>query len=125
MPSHTTTTTTTTTRNMKFYCKIAYTSISGLFEVPSNLNIGEFLEYANTNFRNILNINSRYYIEMVEIITSLDGPAELAPPMEPRYDETLEERYGNNYNSNKTIGFYIRPTHPITRVFVCQDDYSI
>lgn len=68
--------------------------------------------------RNNLNINQRYDIELVDT-GKPDG--ELAPPMEPRYDETLLQRYGH---TNQLVTFYARPVHPITREFRRNANYS-
>lgn len=116
--------TTSQVRNMNVYCKIAFTEKTATFTVQSNMTIAEFLEYANTNFRTDLNIHDSYDIELVQIGNIINGLPELAPPVEPRYDETLETRYSHIYDSCNLISFYIRPVHPITREFIRRTDYS-
>jgi hypothetical protein len=106
------------TNTIQVYFKIPYTEITTVVNVEDSLTTMEFLEYVNTNVRNNLNINQKYDIEIVD--TDKTG-GELAAPMEPRYDETLLQRYGN---TNQIISFYARPVHPITGEFIRQNDYS-
>ena len=104
---------------IQVYFKIPFTEITTTCVVNCNLTTNELLEYVNTDVRNNLNINSRFDIELVD--TGKPG-GELATCMEPRYDETLLQRYNI---VNKTISFYARPVHPITREFIRQENYSI
>lgn len=86
--------------------------------VQNSLTTQDFLEYVNIYVRNNLNINQRYDIELVD--TGKEG-GELAPAMEPRYDESLLQRYGN---TRQTVVFYARPVHPIIREFRRNTNYS-
>lgn len=106
------------TNTIQVYFKIPYTEITSVVVVQNSLTTQEFLEYVNIDVRNNLNINQRYDIELVD--TGKEG-GELAPPMEPRYDETLLQRYGN---TRQTVAFYARPVHPITREFRRNANYS-
>jgi len=100
------------------YFKIPYTEITTLLRIPISLTIRQFLEYVDTNLPRInLNIHPRYRIQVVE--TGKPG-GELAVEMEPRDDQTLLERYGNN----NIIAFYVRPINPITREFIRSDNYT-
>jgi len=106
------------TNIISVYFKIPYTDITTVVDVEDSLTTAQFVEYVNTYVRNNLNINQRYYIEIVE--TGKPG-GELAPPIEPRDDETLLQRYGNR---NKCIAFYSRPVHQIVREFIYNNNYS-
>ena len=103
---------------IQVYFKIPFTDITTTCVVDCSLTTLEFMDYVNSDVRNNLNINSRYDIELVDI--GKRG-GELATCMEPRYDETLLQRYNR---MNKVIAFYARPVHPITREFVRRDNYS-
>ena len=111
-------------KNIDIYCKIAFTEQTATFTVQSNMTIAEFLEYANTYFRNDLNIHESYDIELVQTGNIINGLPELAPPVEPRYDQTLETRYSHIYALDNLVSFYVRPVHPITREFIRRPDYS-
>lgn len=107
------------TNNITIYFKVPYTDITTVVDVDDSLTTMEFLEYVNNEnnyIRDKLYINSRFDIEVVD--TGKPGD-ELACPMEPRYDETLSQRYGQN----KFVSFYARPVHPITREFRRSDNY--
>lgn len=100
------------------YFKIPYTEITTLLRIPNNLTIRQFLEYVDNDLPRInLNIHQRYSIQVVE--TGKPG-GELAVEMEPRDDQTLLQRYGNN----NSIAFYVRPVEPSTRQFIRSDIYS-
>jgi hypothetical protein len=103
---------------IQVYFKIPFTEITTTCNVDCSLTTLEFMNYVNSDIRYNLNIHSRYYIELVD--TGKPG-GELATCMEPRYDETLLQRYNR---MNKVIAFYTRPVHPITREFVRRDNYS-
>ena len=117
--------TTPVLRNINVYCKICYTDITKEYSVQENITISDFLEFANTTIKPSLNINDSYDIDIVNVGNLVNGDAELAPPIEPRYDQTLGERYRDIINSYKTISFYVRPVHPITREFIRRENYSI
>lgn len=91
------------TNTIQVYFKIPYTEVTTVVNVKDSLTTVEFMEYVNTYVRNILNINPRDVIELVE--AGKPG-GELAVHMEPRHDETLLQRYGN---TNQTLAFYARP----------------
>lgn len=99
------------------YFKIPYTEVTSVNMIKKSLTTSEFVEYVNTDVRNTLNINSKYYIEVVDISKP---SGELAEPIEPRNDETLLQRYGD---VNKSIAFYIRPVDRITREFIRRLNY--
>jgi hypothetical protein len=101
----------------QFYFKIPFTEITTFVEIQKCLTTNEFLEYVNIEVRNNLNINSKYDIEVVD---AGKPNGELAYCMEPRYDETLLQRYGN---VKTIIACYARPVHPITREFIRRDNY--
>jgi hypothetical protein len=65
-----------------------------------------------------LNINSKYYIEVIDVGQT---DKELAQCIEPRDEDTLLQRY---CHINQPIAFYVRPVNPITREFVRQNDYA-
>jgi hypothetical protein len=109
-------------RYFDIYCKIPFTEVTGTFRVQSNMTITQFLEYANADIRNNLNIHSYYAIEVVQ--TGKPG-VELAEAIEPTHEQTLEERYGNIYNAGNLVAFYIRPVNPVTREFIRRVDYSL
>lgn len=106
------------TNRISIYFKIPYTKITTVVNVDNSLTTIEFLEYVNDHVRNKLNINSKYHIELVD---TGKPEGELAAPMEPRYDETLLQRYGSN---NTLVTFYARPVNPMTREFTRVTDYS-
>ena len=108
-------------RHFNIYCKIPFTDVSGMFTVQSNMTIAEFIEHANTNFRNNLNIHSSYDIEVVQ---TGNREAELASPIETTNTQTLEQIYGHIYNAGNIIAFYIRPVNPVTREFIRRANYS-
>ena len=111
-------------QTMEFYCKIPYTEITGVFRVPCELTIAQFFEYCNNVIKVNLNIHSRYDIELVDIDNNVNGQAELATAIEPRNNQTLKERYSNNYNNNYRTSLYIRPVNPTTREFIIQNIYD-
>lgn len=108
-------------RDFNIYCKIPFTDITGMFTLQSNMTIAEFIEHANTNFRNNLNIHSSYDIEVVQ---TGNRDAELALPIETTTTQTLEQRYGHIYNAGNIVAFYIRPVNPVTREFIRRVNYS-
>lgn len=111
-------------RTMALYCKVPYTNIYNTFYVQSNMTITEFLEYANINIKTQLEISREYDVEVVQTGNNINGDAELAPAIEPSYDVTLEDKFGEFYNTYKIISFYIRPVHPITREFIWLIEYD-
>lgn len=106
------------TNIISVYFKIPYTELTTVIDVDDSLTTVEFLEYVNVHVRNKLNINSRYDIELVD---TGKPQGELAAPMEPRNDETLLQRYGQNRTH---LTFYARPVNPITREFRRNANYS-
>ena len=99
------------------YCKIPFTEITGKFKIQSSLTISQFLEYVNIHIRNKLNINQIYDIEVVEV-----DSGELGVSIQSNDEETINQRYKI---INGCFVCYIRPVHPITRVFVRKNDYSL
>lgn len=100
------------------YFKIPFSELIVNLVVDNNLTLTEFYNYVNVEVRQMLNIHSKYYIEIVE---SGKPDGELASCIEPRNDETLLQRYG----TKQIIAFYARPVNPETRVFTHLNDYSI
>jgi hypothetical protein len=96
-------------RYFDVYCKIPFTEVTGTFRLQSNMTITEFLECANKDIRNNLNIHSYYSIEVVQT---------------GKLGEELE-RYGYIYNAGNLVAFYIRPVNPVTREFIRRVDYSV
>jgi hypothetical protein len=103
---------------IQVYFKIPYTEIASVFSLEKSMTMVEFMQYVNEEVRNILHINARYAIDVVD--TNKPG-GELAEALEP-FNETLLQRYGT---TNNYITFYARPVDPTTREFVRQVDYSI
>ena len=109
-------------RTFEFYCKIPYTEITNFIKVDSTLTISQFIDLINSNFiRVYFDINDIYTIEVVEAGNNINGDAELAPALQPS-EETLEEKYGNNY---KSVAFYIRPVYGNDRIFIRTNDYTV
>jgi len=110
-------------RTFEFYFKIPYTEKSNFINIDSSLSISQFIDLVNSNFikRLHFNINDIYNIELVEACNNIHGDAELAPALQPS-EETLEEKYGNNY---KHIAFYIRPVYGNDRIFIRTNDYTV
>ena len=104
--------------NIQVYFKIPYTEIASVLLLEKSMTMFEFMQYVNEEVRNILHINARYAIDVVD--TNKPG-GELAEALEP-FNETLLQRYGT---TNNYITFYARPVDPTTREFVRQVDYSI
>lgn len=105
--------------NIHVYFKIPYTEITTVTMVENSLTTIQFLDYVNVEVRNILNINQRYDIELVD---TGKPNGELSAPIEPRNNETLLQRYGN---TNQIVAFYVRPVNPITREFTRNINYSL
>ena len=100
----------------EIYCKIPWTERTGYFKVPKNLTISEFLEYVDTHIRDYFMIDQTYNIEVVEVSDKkLNCASELAPMLEPRTDQTLEQAYGHIYNKNMSMAFYIRTVNRLPR----------
>jgi hypothetical protein len=103
-------------RTINLYCKIPFTETTGIFKIRNNLTISELLEYVNVHVRNKLNIDKSYNIEVVEVELG-----ELGDPIETDNKQTLPQVYRN---INNCLVFYIRPVHPITKVFIRKNDYT-
>ena len=103
---------------MEFYFKIPFTEITTTCNINSSLTISQFLEYVNKVVRGRLNINSKYYIEVVDVGHS---SKELAQCIVFRDEETLADRYDN---INQPIACYVRPVDPITREFTRRNNFS-
>ncbi len=102
---------------IEVYFKIPFTEDTKIFKIQNNLTITEFLEYINVYVRNQFNINDNYLIEVVD-----SDLGELGVPIQMNINQTLYERYGNIKSS---LTYYIRPIHPITKLFVCKNDYTL
>lgn len=112
------------TNFIEVYCKIAYSKINDIFNVPKNLTISNFINYANSTIRNRFHIHSRYDIEVIEIGDhTYNCPNELIPKMEENHNQTMYEKYGHLYNRNRLMAFYIRPVNPVTREFIRRENY--
>jgi len=103
---------------IKVYFKIPFSEITTICEIEDSLTISKFINYVNVEVRDKLNINERWYIEVVEA-GNING--ELALCMDPS-DETLLQRYNNR--SKAFLAYYARPVNPITREFVRNINYS-
>jgi hypothetical protein len=113
---------TTQTTMYQFYFKIPYTEQTHDISFNSNLTIKQFIELIDSNFiREYFNIHENYNVETVEAGNNVNGHAELAPALEPS-QETLKDKYGNNYHYR---AFYIRPIFGPNRIFQIRNDYSI
>ena len=112
------------TNFIEVYCKIAYSEINDIFNVPKNLTISNFINYANSTIRNRFHIHSSYDIEVIEIGDhTYNCPNELIPKMEENHNQTMYEKYGHLYNRNCLMAFYIRPVNPVTREFIRRENY--
>jgi len=106
----------------QFNFKIPYMEFTHHISFNSSLTITQFIELCDSNFiREYFNIHDNYNVEIVEAGNNINGDAELAPALQPS-QETLREKYGNNYNY---VAFYIRPVYGPNRQFVRMNDYSI
>jgi hypothetical protein len=103
-------------KTIELYCKIPFTETTGIFKIRYNLTISELLEYVNIHVRNKLNIDKSYDIEVVELELG-----ELGKPIETNNKQTLRQVYRN---INNCFVFYVRPVHPITKVFIRKNDYT-
>ena len=111
--------------SIEIYFKIPYTKITEIVDISDHLTISEFIKYVNIEIRQLLRINEKYDIEVVEIDNlNLKVPNELRAKMEERSEETLNERYGHLYTKHRIMGFYIRPVDPKTSVFTRQENYQ-
>lgn len=106
----------------QLYCKIPYTELTHHISFSSQLTIKQFIELVDSNFiREYFDIHTDYDVEVVEAGNNINSDAEMAPALEPS-EETLREKYGNNYNC---VAFYIRPVVGPNRLFLRSNDYSI
>lgn len=101
------------------YFKIPFTEIRDTIKLPRNITMTEFLEFVNVELRNILNIHSKYYIEVVETNSS---EGEYGPALLPSDSQTFEQRYGN---LSIPVAFYARPVNAETGQFVRQTNYHV
>ena len=111
---------------IEIYCKIAYSEIKDIFNVPKNLTISDFIKYVNTTIRSCFNINSKYDIEVVEMGNhKFNCPNELIPKLEPDSEHTLYDKYGHLYGRHYIMAFYLRPVDPLKREFIRQENYNL
>jgi hypothetical protein len=101
---------------IEVYFKIPFTEDIKIFKIQNNLTITQFLEYVNVHVRKQININDNYLIEVVD-----SDLGELGIPIQSNNNQTLYQRYGNIKTS---LTYYIRPIHPVTKVFVCKNNYK-
>lgn len=110
---------------LEIYCKIPYSEVRDIFEVPFNLTISQFIEYVNNQVRSKFKINKKFDIEIVEIDNNNKKiPNELAPCMKPNNIETLGQRYIKFYKKYHIMAFYIRPVDPISKEFTRFENYE-
>jgi hypothetical protein len=84
-----------------FYFKIAYTTHTATIEIPTNICIANFIEFAKAEIYNIFGIGRNLNFVIVEVgIHGEDGPA-----LELDFETTIREKYNGNYESKS---FYIR-----------------
>jgi hypothetical protein len=118
IPSTTNTYNMSSIQTIPFYFKVPFTEIRCSYKFPKNITIAQFLEQVNKDIRSMLNIHSKYYIEVVEANTD---KGEYGEALLPNNSQTLQHRYGN---LGVDISFYIRPVDPITKIFTRQISYA-
>jgi hypothetical protein len=97
-----------TNQQIEFTFKLAYTTKTKTYRFKPNLTITNFIETIKNQAYNDFDIYSGYDIEIVETgqYNNINGRnPEEAPALEPEFNTSLREKYGNiNYN----VAFYIR-----------------
>ena len=90
----------------RIHFKLAGTSQTKIYDIPTNLSIANFIEHVRHNAYNDFIIDRTLSIEIVEAgqeIPNVRG--EDVPALMPEYNLTVREKYNNRYNQ---IAFYIR-----------------
>ena len=88
--------------------KIAHTGENMVFEVPTNISIANFIEFAKNNAYNRFQIRRNQEIEIVQAGQHIYGLRdEEAPALIPEFNTTFQEKYNGLYNN---LCFYIRFT---------------
>jgi len=86
--------------------KLAHTGATVIFEVPTNLSIASFIEFAKENAYERFPISRNQEIEIVEAGQNIPGIRdEDAPVLARDFNTTLREKYNGAYNN---VSFYIR-----------------
>ena len=90
----------------KFPFKLAYTTQTIVYEVPSNLSISNFIEFIKNQAYRDFNINRENKIEIVEVNQSIPTAcAEEAAALRRNHNMTIREKYNGTYDD---YAFYIR-----------------
>lgn len=88
------------------YFKLAGTSETKIYEVPTNLSIANFIEHIKNNAYTDFNIDREQDIEIVEAGQDIPNVrAEDAPALRRAFNLTLREKYNGRYSQ---LAFYIR-----------------
>ena len=86
--------------------KLAGTSQTRIYDIPTNLSIANFIEHIKNNAYIDFNINRSHNIEIVEAgqdIPNVRG--EDAPALRSEFNVTVREKYDGRYDD---LAFYIR-----------------
>lgn len=87
---------------VSIYFKVAHTGQHSQFNVPVNICMKNFIDFAKNNAREFFNIHRDSIIEVVEAGHHM---SEDAPALIPDASVTFREKYNGRYEN---IAFYIR-----------------